>query len=193
MTVLFIFYRKKRNIIKKETTMEHVYINQSSEPEMIYNALYSVDLSNEHDYPKAQPNHVDATYASVADDNITSNLQHTNDVPSEVKYVNTEMNCSTRDDITVNVSNTEIIEDDKYNELQPVPDISRDTYETTGNDTIADANNAMGIPETLSVHDVDTTYSVPNKNKSRDIENNTSFPKHFQVEASGDTYAMVSK
>ena len=160
---------------------------------MSYNALYNVDLSDEQGYPKVQLNDVDTRYTTVANDNISSNEKHRLNVPSGVKYVNLELDCFVEKDNTISVSNTDKIDNDKCSEIQHVAAVSKNMNETFGTKMTANTNNAVEILGPSDVQDVENTYSGVNRNKSRDTENNVGRPKHFQVEASGDMYAMVSK
>ena len=109
MFLFFIFFSRKRKISKDATTIEHNYINQTLEAEITYNALNNVDLADEHEYTKVQLNNIDATHATVANDNTNSNKKQRTDVPSGK------------------------IKNDEYSEIQDVRDISRDKYETIGN------------------------------------------------------------
>ena len=126
-TILFsysYFSVEEEKISKEATTVKHDYINQTVEPEMTYNALDSVDLSEEHEYTKVQLNNVDATYATFAYDNINSNkkTKQRTDIPSGAKYSNLEFNCSAGVENTLSVSNTNKNENDKYSEIQHVQD-----------------------------------------------------------------------
>ena len=103
------FFSRKRKLSKDATTLEHNYINQTLEPEITYNALNNVDLPDKHEYTKVQLNNIDATHATVANDNTNSNKKRRTDVSSGK------------------------IENDEYSEIQDIPDMPRGMYETIGN------------------------------------------------------------
>ena len=107
---------------------------------------------------------------------MTGNIVYNMDLPDESKYTNKSIN-------GVGATCATIVNDKIRND--------NNSSSRVRNERVLDTNNT-GAPLSTYVQDAEFTYSVVNKIKLRDTENNIDHAKQIVVEDSIDIYAAVS-
>ena len=138
---------------------------------MTYNALYKLDMPDEANSIKVQPNDTDETYTTV-DNNESINEKPIKIPNSEEKYDYIGLDDSGGLYNTINETNSKEEYFDKNKDTQPIQDTNMNVYNVPDDDNTESPETEQNRPVVASDQEADVTYAVVNKNKYGDTENN---------------------
>ena len=138
---------------------------------MTYNALYKLDMPDEANSIKVQPNDTDGTYTTV-DNNESINEKPITITNSEEKYDYIGLDDSGGLYNTINETNSKEDYFDKNKDTHPIQDTNMDVYNVPDDDNTESPETEENRPVVPGGQEADVTYAVVNKNKNGDTENN---------------------